>query len=65
MEHLTVDQWNRDGTVQHLIVEKWNTHGGTVEQWNILCWNSSTSGGEKWNNRSETVEHLLVKLGNV
>ena len=36
-----------------------------VEQWNILCWNSRTSGGEKWNNRGETVEHLLVKLGNV
>ena len=36
-----------------------------VEQGNILCWNSRTSGGEKWNNRSETVEHLLVKLGNV
>ena len=53
MEHLMVEQWNRDvGPVQHLIVEQWNNHGGTVEQllveqWNILCWNSRRSGGGK------------------
>ena len=53
MEHLMVEQWNRDGgTVQHLIVEQWNNHGGTVEhllveQWNILCWNSRRSDDGK------------------
>ena len=33
VEHLTLEQWNRDDgkTVEHLMEKQWHNHGGTVE----------------------------------
>ena len=55
LEHLMVEQWNRDGgTVKHLI----------VEQSNIKWWNSRTEIVEQWNCDCGTVEHLKVEQRN-